>query len=132
VAEEDNTFRGLDLGFAASDVEALSAAGVDTLDFTLSIGISGVNEEQTIEAPADAEPLDTLLEEQLGTSEAELSQAIGQGLQGLIAPGGTLPGAGGEVPGLGGDAGAAATDPEVQECIQNAADSDAIIECLNQ
>jgi hypothetical protein len=132
VAEEDNTFRGLDLGFAASDVAALSAAGVDTLDFTISIGISGVNEEQTIEAPADAEPLDTLLREQLGTSEAEISQAIEQGLQGLIAPTGGLPGAGGEIPGLGGDAGAAATDPEVQECIQNAADSDAIIECLNQ
>ena len=130
VAEEDNTFRGLDLGFAASDVAALSTAGVDALDFTISIGLSGVNEEQTIEAPADAEPLDTLLRDQLGTSEAEISQAIAQGLQGLV-PGATVPGAGGGIPELDGS-GAAATDPEVQECIANAADSDAIIECLNQ
>ena len=132
VAEEDNTFRGLDLGFAASDVAALSAAGVDALDFTISIGISGVNEEQTIEAPADAEPLDTLLRDQLGTSEAEIAQALEQGLQGLVVPGGTArPEPAARSRGSD-DPGGAATDPEVQECIANAATSDAIIECLNQ
>ena len=86
VAEDDDTFRRLDLGFSADGVEALSASGIDGFDFTLSVGISDPNSEQTIEAPADAEPLDNLLQ-QLGTSEADLSRQLQQGLQGLTAPG---------------------------------------------
>ena len=86
VAEEDDTFRRLDLGFTADGVEALSASGIDGFDFTLSVGISGPNEEQTIEAPADAQPLDELLQ-QFGTSEADLSRQLQQGLQGLAVPG---------------------------------------------
>jgi hypothetical protein len=127
VAEEDDTFRRLDLGFSAEGVEALSASGVDGFDFTLSVGISDPNSEQTIEAPADAQPLDELLQ-QLGTSEADLSRQLQEGLQGLALPG--APGTG-EIPELG-EPGGAAADPEVQECIANAQSSDEIVECLNE
>ena len=125
VAEEDDSFRRLDIGFAAEGVEALAGSGIDGLDFTFSVGISDVNSEQTIEAPTDTEPLDDLLQ-QFGTSEAEIQKAIQQGLQGLVVPGG-----GTEVPDVG-EPGGAAADPEVQDCIANAESSDEIVECLQQ
>ena len=132
VAEEDQSFRRLDLGFSASDVEALAASGIEGLDFTISIGISDPNVEQSIEAPTDTQPLDDLLR-QLNTSEAEISQALERGLEGLIVPG--APGAG-AIPDLddnsGPGGGGAAADPEVQDCIANAQTSDEIVECLNQ
>ena len=125
VAEEDDTVRRVDFGISAEGVEQLSASGVDTLDFTFSVGISDPNSEQTIEAPTDAQPLDELLR-QIGTSEAELLRSIQQGLQGLVVPGGVPQG--GDL----GDPGGAAADPQVQDCIANAQSSDEIVECLNQ
>jgi len=121
---EDDTVRRLDFGVNADGVDALAASGVDALDFTFSFGISDPNSEQTIAAPADPESLDDLLG-QLGTSEAEIAGAIDRGLQGLVVPGGT------EVPEIG-EPGGAAADPEVQDCIAAAQDSDAIVECLEQ
>jgi len=132
VAEEDDTFRRLDLGFSADGVEQLSTAGIDGLDFTFSVGISDPNSEQTIEAPTDTQPLDELLQ-QFGTSEADLSRQLQQGLQGLTVPGAgrgfdIQPAPGGDL----GEPGGAAADPQVQECIANAQSSDEIVECLNQ
>ena len=119
VAEEDNTFRRIDLGFAADQVEALAASGIEGLGFTISVGISEPNSEQTIEAPTDTQPLDDLLQ-QLGTSEAQIAQALQGGLV-PIAPGGAGGGVGDVV------------DPNVQECLREVdpTDTDAIAACLN-
>lgn len=122
VAEEDQTFRQVDVGFSVGEIPQLQAQGVDGLDFTFSAGISDPNSEQTIEAPTDTQPLDELLQ-QFGTSESELIR----GLEGGLVPSGIggIPGAGGT-----GTPGGTAADPEVQECIANAQDADAITECL--
>jgi hypothetical protein len=134
---DDDTFRRVDIAFGLDEISAIAgaeAAGVEAVNFTLSVGISDVGSEQTIEAPTGAEPLDELLR-QFDTSEAEILEA----LQGGLAPG--LGGLGvepeefeiepGEDPGLG-DPGGAAADPQVQECIAQAENPDQIIECLNQ
>ena len=114
VAEEDNTFRRLDLGFAADEVPALAASGIEGLDFTFSVGISQPNEPQTIEAPTDTQPLDDLLV-QLGTSEQQIIQALSGGLL---------------VPSLPTGGGGTASDPQVQECVAEATTSDEILACL--
>ena len=126
MAEEDDTFRRLDLGFSADGVEALSASGIDGFDFTLSVGISDPNSEQTIEAPADAQPLDELLQ-QLGTSEADLSRQLQEGLQGLAVPGAP----GGEIPGLEGPSGSPDLD-DVSACLEQAQSDQDIEACLSQ
>jgi hypothetical protein len=122
VAEEDDTFRRFDIGLSAADVEALQSSGVDGFDVTLSIGISSPNEEQTIDAPTDTQPLNNLLK-QFGLTEELLAQQIQQGLSGLVVPGAGLPGGSG-VPG------GAATDPQVQDCIASATNADEITGCL--
>jgi hypothetical protein len=125
-AEEDKSFRRIDFSLALDEVpEELSAQGFEGLDFTISVGISDPNSEQTIEAPTgETRPLDDLLG-QFGASEQQILQGLQQGLGSVP---GTLPGAGGGL----GTPGGAASDPQVQECIANAADADAITECLNQ
>ena len=129
VAEEDNSFRRIDLTFSADDVAALAAAGVEGLDFTISVGISDPNSEQTIEAPSDAQPLDDLLR-QLGTSESDILNALEGG---LVPPGlgglgtGGLGGNGGGLGSPGGSAG----DPKVQECVAEAQTSEEIVACLD-
>jgi hypothetical protein len=136
VAEEDKTFRKLDVGFSAGDNEQLSAQGIDSLDLTFSVGISDVGGEQDVSAPTDAQPLDSLLS-QFGASEQQILQGLQAGLAGA-ALGGGLPGAGltpggSGIPEAGGDVGTpggAATDPAVQECIAQAQTPDDITACL--
>ena len=125
-AEEDKSFRRIDFSFGLDEVpEELSGQGFEGVDFTISVGISEPNTEQTIEAPSgETRPLDDLLA-QFGASEQQILQGLEQGLGGGL---GTIPGAGGDI----GTSGGAAADPEVQECIANAADAEAITECLNQ
>jgi hypothetical protein len=125
---DDDTFRGVEVAFGIDELPAEAAAsGVEAVNFTFSVGISDAGSEQTIEAPTDTQPLDQLLRE-FGTSEQEITQA----LSGALIPGlGSGISPGGEIPGLG-DPGGQAADPQVQECIQQAADPDEIIDCLNQ
>ena len=109
-ATEDDTLRGLDFGLEL-DAAAIggAAAGVESAGISFSVEIADVGEEQTIEAPADAKPIDDLA--------GDLGGAI---------PG--LPGAGAEIPEVGGGAGLEGVDPQ---CIQDAAgDPDAIQACL--
>jgi hypothetical protein len=126
VAEEDDTFRGIEVSFAMSDVpESIAASGFEGLDLTLSVGLSEVNEEQSIEAPSDTQPLNELLQ-QFGTSEREIIAGLQQGLGSLLVPGG-VPGATGipEVPGGGGDLN------EISDCLDGAGNDQAAIEaCL--
>lgn len=121
VGEEDNIPRKADLSFAIDlPEEASSAVGIDSVDLQISAGTSNLNEPQTIEAPKNAEPLDELLD-QLGIDPSQFQIP---GLGGL--------GAGDAGNGGLGTPGGAASDPEVQQCIQDAPDAEAITECLDQ
>ena len=110
-ATEDGTLRGLDFSLEL-DTASLGAAatGIESASLDFSLELSEVGEEQTIEAPADALPIDDLAGELGGLG---------------LVPGGT------ELPGLeggGGGSGASGVDPD---CISDAAgDPDAIQECL--
>ena len=110
-ATEDDTLRGLDFALEL-DAAALggAAAGVESAGLDFSLEISEVGEEQTVEAPADAQPIEDL---------------AGQ-LGGLGAIPGGVPSP--EIPGGGAGGGVGELDPQ---CIQDAAgDPDAIQACL--
>jgi hypothetical protein len=88
--EAEKLLNGLDfnLGIDPSAIPGAEEAGVDSVDVGFSVRLGAINEEQTIEAPTDAQPLDDLLN-QFGIP----------GLEGL----GGIPGVGGgEIPGGGG------------------------------
>jgi hypothetical protein len=109
---DDNILRRLDLTLELDDSE-----GGGSLSLALSLGINEVNEDQDIEAPADARPL---------------SELIPGGLGGLGGLGGGLPD-GGASPAPDGGAGAGAPggpDDEYLQCLQEAqGDADRINEC---
>ena len=75
---EDRLLRGfdLDLTLDPSAIPEASAEGITGINGGLSFRIGGVNEPQTIEAPADAQPLDDLLS-QYGLSAADLEAQLG-------------------------------------------------------
>ncbi len=109
-ATDDGTLRGLDLSL---DIDAAavggSAAGVDSASLGFSFEIADVGEDQTIEAPADPQPIEDLAGE----------------LGGL----GMIPGAG-SIPEIDGASGGGASDVD-PDCIADAAgDPDAIQKCL--
>jgi hypothetical protein len=85
--KDDNILRRLDLNLAITPPED-DASGVDSVDLEFSLTLSEVNEEQTIEAPSDAESFDRL-ESDLGLPPGLLEGALGGGLGG-----GALGGAG--------------------------------------
>ena len=60
-ATDDGTLRGLDFSLDL-DTAALgaAAAGVESASLGFSVELSDVGEEQTIEAPADAQPIEDL------------------------------------------------------------------------
>lgn len=112
---DDRILRRLDLNLVLSDP---SEEG--PLELELSIGISGVNEEQTIEAPADPQPIEELVPGGLGA----------------IAAGGALPEAGidggtGGSGGSGGGSGSGAdAGQEYLDCVAEAgSDPEAINAC---
>ncbi len=106
--EDDNILRKLDfnLSLDPSAIEGSEVVPVDSVDLGFSVGISDVNEEQTIDGPSDAQPIDELLGQfGLGGSLGDL----GGGGLGDLGGGGSFDlggGGGGGVPG--GDGGASA------------------------
>ena len=74
---EDRLLRGFDLNFVvdASAIEGAEDSGVTSADFELSTRLGDVNAAQTIEAPADAQPIDDLLE-QFGLSSAAIQSGL--------------------------------------------------------
>jgi hypothetical protein len=80
---EDDLLRKLDLNVTIdpSEIEGGELVPVDTVDFGFDFEFSDVNEEQTIEAPTDAKPIDDLLG-QFGLSGAGLGALGGAGLEG--------------------------------------------------
>ena len=128
-SEEDDSFRRIDFTLSAGEIEALSAQGIDAFDVTLSVGISDVNEEQTIEAPTDAQPLNELLG-QFGTSEADLGRLFQGGLPIPISPGGTGIPDPGDTSGSGSSGSTEELDA-LSECLAQAGnDQAAIAACL--
>jgi len=129
---DDSILRQLDLNFAlAPPEESAGLLPVDSVNFDLSVVVSGVNEPQTIEAPTDAQPLDGLLDE-LGASGLPLGDlgALpgGGGTFDLDGPGGVTPGGSG---GGGAAAGGAANEAYL-DCIQSATTPDEIAGCVNE
>jgi len=123
---EDDLLRRLDLNLAIdpSAVAGAAPVPVESLDFGFSLAFGDVNEDQSIEAPADAQPIDELLGE-LGLGGLPLG-----GLGGLGGGSGDsgLEDLGG---GSGGDSGLE-SDPYF-ECLEDAAgDPDAIQACANE
>jgi hypothetical protein len=111
---------------------------IEGADLTLSIVLGAVNEPQTIEAPADAEQFDGLLEE-LGESGIPLGDLGGLGGGSIpTVPGGgggnfDFDGPGGVSPGGGaGGGGAAAPDDAYLDCIANAQTPEEIAGCVEQ
>jgi hypothetical protein len=125
--EDDDILRKLDLNLTVdpSAIESATPVPVDSIDFGLSVAISDVNEEQTVEAPSGAKPLDELLS-QFGISG--LGPLGGGGLGGL--GGGGLGDLGGSAGGGGGSGGP--SDAYLQ-CVQAAGnDPQEAAKCLDQ
>jgi hypothetical protein len=112
---EDHILRKLDVSVDLAD----PGASGSTASFTLSIGVSGVNEEQTIEAPTDTKPLDDLIPGGLG------ALASPAGLSGAGGSAGTS-GAGGS----GSSSGSA--DAKYADCVAKATTPDALTKCADQ
>jgi hypothetical protein len=132
---EDRLLRGFDLnlGIDPTAIPEADAEGVETISFDFSTRLGGINEEQTIEAPADAQPIDDLLG-QFGLSESDISAALEGytsqfGLGGLGTPdlGGSTDLGGGGLGGGGGGAGGASD--RYLDCIAEANPAQAFEEC---
>jgi hypothetical protein len=133
---DDDLLRGLDLnlGFDPTAVPEADAEGVESVGIDFSMRIGGVNEEQTIEAPADAQPIDDLLS-QFGLSEDDISGALeGYGTQfglggiGATGLGGSTDLGGGGGGGAGG-AGGGAIDDRYFDCVAEAPPAKAFDQC---
>lgn len=91
--EDDRILRGLDfaLGIDPSAIEGAETAGVESVSLTFSLRLGAVNQPQSIDAPAEAQPLDRLLSE-LGLGDLGGLGALGGGLPfGATGPSGGLP-----------------------------------------
>ncbi len=116
--ESDNLLRKLD---ASLDLEPSLGTGgaLDSVTLDVSLTISQVNEPQTISAPADAQPLASLLQ-QFGIDPRQLGGA----LRGGLGAGGALPQAGGsQTPPSGG------ASQAYLQCLQQAQGEAAVTEC---
>ena len=93
---DDHILRGLnfEISVDAGSIEGASESGVDGFDASFELRLAGVNEDQTIEAPSDAQPLDQLLQ-QFGIDPSALGGlgALGTGLGGTAGGGGGSAGA---------------------------------------
>jgi hypothetical protein len=123
---DDNILRGLDfnLSLDPSSIPEASASGVESVDANFSMRLAGVNEDQEISAPSDAQPIDELLG-QLGVDPGALG-----GLGALGGAGGTIPGVGGGAGGGGGGGGGGNADAYL-DCIAEAQTPDEINACAN-
>jgi hypothetical protein len=115
---DDRLLRGFDLnlGLDPTAIPDADAEGVESVDLELSMRLGGLNEGQTIEAPADAQPIDDLLS-QFGLSQSDISAALegyttqfGLGGLGTTGMGGSTDLGGGGLGGGGGGGGASSGD----------------------
>jgi hypothetical protein len=124
---DDDLLRQLDLNLSidASAIEGAAPVPIETVDFGMSFGVSDVNEEQTIDAPSDAKPIDELLGQFGGLG------ALG-GLEGLGGSG-SIPDLGGGGGGGTGGLGGGGSSDAYFECIEDAgSDPDALNQCASE
>jgi hypothetical protein len=126
--EDDDILRKLDFNLSVdpSAVAGATPVPVDSVDLGFSVALSSVNEEQTIEAPSDAQPIEDLLG-QFGVGG--LGPLGGAGLGGL--GGGSDLGLGGGGGG-GGDVGAGGSQAYL-DCVEAAgSDPEQAADCLDE
>jgi hypothetical protein len=115
--EDDQLLRKLDVNVTI-DPSAIAGEGsvpIDTIDISFGLELTGVNEQQTISAPSDAQPISQLLSD-LGVSPSDLDAIPG------------LPGAS-----SGGGSGSGGSADDYLECIQQAGSDPAEInKCASQ
>jgi len=113
---DDHILRRLDISLDLAD----PGASGSTANLKLSIGISGVNDDQSIEAPANPKPIDELIPGGLGAvlANPSLGGALGSG-----AGAGT---------GASGSGGSSANDAKYAECVAGAATPEALAKCAEQ
>jgi hypothetical protein len=136
---DDRLLRGLDLnlGIDPTAIPEADAEGVENVDVDFSFRIGGVNEEQTIEAPTDAQPIDDLLS-QFGLSEADIQSALegystqfGIGGLGTTGFGGSTDLGGGGLGGGGGGGGGGAggVSDKYFDCVAQSKSANPFKEC---
>lgn len=124
--KDDRILRRLDLNLGITPPED-DASGVDSVDLGFSLTLGGVNEEQTIEAPSDAQPF-SQLESDLGLPPGLLQGALGDELGGGVPGGGSL--GGGSLGGGGGIEGAqGAGSQKYLDCISQAQTAEELQAC---
>jgi hypothetical protein len=136
--KEDKILRRLTLNLAVAPPED-DASGVDSAELEFSLTFSDVNNDQTIDAPTDAEPF-SQLEQDLGLPSGLLEGALSGG-GGLGALGGSdssgstiVPPSGGGGGGGGGGAGGAAGSAQQKyfNCLEQAQTADEINACASE
>jgi hypothetical protein len=128
---DDDLLRKLDLDVSIdpSAIAGATPVPIESLDLSLSAGVSDVNEDQTIEAPSGAKPISDLLG-QLGIGG--LGPLGGLGGSGLDLGGGSTGGGGGNFD-FGGGSGGSDSSQAYFDCIQQAAgDPDAAAACASE
>ncbi len=125
---EDNILRGLDFTLAIdpSAIPDADAAGVETIDVGFELRLGGVNEDQEISGPSDAQPIEDLLG-QFGIDPSALG-GLG-GLGGLGTVPGLTPGAGS---GSSGGAGGAKDPQAYLDCVGQATTTEEINACASE
>jgi len=141
---DDRILRRLDINLGITPPEG-DTSGVESADVAFSLTFSDVNQNQTIEAPADSQPLSQLLQA-IGLPPGLLEGALGGGLSpglgggglggGSLGGGGGLPGGGGGGGGLpggggGGVPGGGATDAYFK-CLQDAQTQEELTACASE
>lgn len=117
---DDNILRRLELSIEIAD----PGASGEKLTLGLTIGVSGVNEEQSFEAPANAKPLEDLVGGIGGALQGDLGDLGG------VLEGGSGSGAGqGGSGGGGGGLGLGAFPPEYQDCVAQAQSPEDVAAC---
>jgi hypothetical protein len=120
VGEDDDILRRLQLDFELKPPAGTPGAP-DSLTFFLQLNFANVNEQQTVEAPANAQPLQTLLDKygiDLGN--------LGNALRGGLGNSGALPESGGST-----TAPSATATQRYQECLQQASGVDELQQCAS-
>jgi hypothetical protein len=133
---DDDLLRGLDLnlGLDPTAIPDADTEGVESIDVEFSLRIGGVNEEQTIDAPTDAQPIDDLLG-QFGLSESDIADAL-EGYSTQFGLGGIGSGdlgggglGGGGLGDSGGGGGAGGVTDQYFQCIEDAPPAQAFEQC---
>ena len=118
--EDDHVLRRLQLNFDLKPPPGTPGAP-DSLTFFLQLNFANVNQPQTIQAPANTQPLQTLLQKygiDLGN--------LGNSLRGGLGTSGSLPQSGGST-----TAPSASATQRYQACLQNASGVDELQQCAS-